>query len=141
VTGGVIECWTMDTPDPARGREYHVVVIDEAGIVRDMEQIWQAAIFPTLTRHAGRASVLGTPKGRTHGFSTMFAKGASGGSQRWASVRAPTQTTRSSRAKKSRSPRLNFPLVSSRRSTKASRPTTAATRSASTAIAKLAWGR
>lgn len=90
VTGGVIECWTMDTPDPARGREYHVVIIDEAGIVKDVESIWQAAILPTLARHAGRALFLGTPKGRTHGFSTMFAKGMSG-EDRWASVRAPTQ--------------------------------------------------
>jgi hypothetical protein len=90
ITGGVVECWTMDTPDPARGREYHVVVIDEAGIVRDIEGIWQASIFPTLTRHAGRALFLGTPKGRTHGFTQMFAKGASGES-RWASVRAPTK--------------------------------------------------
>lgn len=89
VTGGVIECWTMDTPDPARGREYHVVVIDEAGIVKDVEAIWQAAILPTLARHRGRALFLGTPKGRTHGFSQMFAKGMSG-EQRWASVRAPT---------------------------------------------------
>lgn len=90
VTGGVIECWTMDTPDPARGREYHVVIIDEAGIVRDIEHIWQSAIFPTLSRHAGRALFLGTPKGRTHGFSQMFSKGQSG-EERWASVRAPTQ--------------------------------------------------
>jgi hypothetical protein len=89
VTGGVIECWTMDTPDPARGREYHVVVIDEAGIVKDVEAIWQAAILPTLARHRGRALFLGTPKGRTHGFSQMFAKGMSG-EERWASVRAPT---------------------------------------------------
>jgi hypothetical protein len=89
LTGGVIECWTMDTPDPARGREYHVVVIDEAGIVKDVEAIWQAAILPTLARHKGRALFLGTPKGRTHGFSQMFAKGMSG-EARWASVRAPT---------------------------------------------------
>lgn len=94
LTGGVIECWTMDTPDPARGREYHVVVIDEAGIVKDVEAIWQAAILPTLARHAGRALFLGTPKGRTHGFSVMFAKGEhrdEDGTGRWASVRAPTQ--------------------------------------------------
>lgn len=89
LTGGVIECWTMDTPDPARGREYHVVVIDEAGIVRDIDAIWQAAIFPTLTRFAGRALFLGTPKGRSHGFSAMFAKGETG-EARWASVRAAT---------------------------------------------------
>lgn len=94
LTGGVIECWTMDTPDPARGREYDLVVLDEAGIVRELDSIWQAAIFPTLTRTAGRALILGTPKGRTHGFSQMFAKGESemhGPGGLWAAVRAPTR--------------------------------------------------
>lgn len=89
LTGGVIECWTMDTPDPARGREYDRVVIDEAGIVRDIEHIWNAAIFPTLTKTGGSALFLGTPKGRTHGFSTLFAKGEQQ-EGRWASVRAAT---------------------------------------------------
>jgi hypothetical protein len=90
LTGGVIECWTMDTPDPARGREYDLVVLDEAGIVRELDAIWQAAIFPTLTRTAGSALILGTPKGRTHGFTQMFAKGMSGEAL-WAAVRAPTR--------------------------------------------------
>lgn len=89
LTGGVIECWTMDTPDPARGREYDVAIIDEAGIVRELEAIWQAAIFPTLTKTQGLALFLGTPKGRTHGFSAMFAMGEQG-KERWASVRAAT---------------------------------------------------
>lgn len=90
LTGGVIECWTMDTPDPARGREYHLVIVDEAGIVREIEAIWQAAIFPTLTVTEGRALFLGTPKGRTHGFSQMFAKGDAADDPRWRSVRAAT---------------------------------------------------
>jgi hypothetical protein len=89
LTGGVIECWTMDTQDPARGREYHLVILDEAGIVRDLDVIWQAAVFPTLTVTQGDALFLGTPKGRTHGFSQMFAKGEQG-EPRWASVRAAT---------------------------------------------------
>ncbi|MHB1097881.1 MAG: terminase large subunit domain-containing protein [Gemmatimonadaceae bacterium] len=91
LTGGVIEVWTMDTKDPARGREYDLVVIDEAGIVREIDAIWQEAIFPTLTKTAGQALFLGTPKGRTHGFSQMFAKGEQADpSNRWRSVRAAT---------------------------------------------------
>lgn len=89
VNGGVIECWTMDSPDPGRGRAYHLVVIDEAGIVRELEAIWQQAIRPTLADYRGKALFLGTPKGRTHAFSQLFAKGVSG-DEGWRSVRAPT---------------------------------------------------
>jgi phage FluMu gp28-like protein len=88
-TGGVIEVWTMDSPDPARGRKYHRVVIDEAGIVRELLDLWQAAIRPTLVDFGGKALMLGTPKGRRHGFVTMFARGESGDPE-WQSFRAST---------------------------------------------------
>jgi phage terminase large subunit-like protein len=89
VTGGVIEVWTLDTPDPARGRKYALAVIDEAGIVRDLLEVWQAAIRPTLVDLVGRALILGTPKGRRHGFITLFNKGLEG-DPHWQSFRAPT---------------------------------------------------
>lgn len=89
LNGGIVECWTMDSPDPGRGRAYHLAVIDEAGIVRELDAIWQQAIRPTLTDYQGRALFLGTPKGRTHAFSQLFAKGVSGDAD-WRSVRAPT---------------------------------------------------
>lgn len=88
-TGGVIEVWTLDGPDPARGRKYARVVIDEAGIVRDLLDIWQAAIRPTLVDLGGRALMLGTPKGRRHGFVTMFHRGR-GEDPDWMSFRAAT---------------------------------------------------
>ena len=75
VTGGVIEVWTLDKDDPARGRKYHAAVIDEAGIVRDLLMIWQSAIRLTLADYEGRALFLGTPKGRQHGFVQLFNKG------------------------------------------------------------------
>jgi hypothetical protein len=87
--GGVIECWTLDGPDPARGRKYKRVVIDEAGIVRDLLDVWQQAIRPTLVDLHGAARIYGTPKGRTHGFVTLFAKGTSG-EDGWVAFRAPT---------------------------------------------------
>ena len=89
VTGGVIEVWTMDGPDPARGRKYALVVIDEAGIIRDLTQIWQQSIRPTLVDLGGRALILGTPKGRRHGFVVMFNRGL-GDDPDWASFRAST---------------------------------------------------
>lgn len=88
-TGGVIEVWTLDGPDPARGRKYARVVIDEAGIVRDLLETWQAAIRPTLVDLAGQALFLGTPKGRRHGFVTLFQRGQ-GEDPDWRSFRAAT---------------------------------------------------
>jgi len=90
LSGGVVEMWTLDTPDPGRGRKYHLVVIDEAGLVRGLDGIWQAAIRPTLTDYAGKALFLGTPKGRSHDFSTLFARGEVE-QDRWRSVRIGTQ--------------------------------------------------
>ena len=90
ITGGVIEVWTLDTQDPARGRKYALVVIDEAGIVRDLTETWQAAIRPTLADLRGRALILGTPKGRRHGFMSMFNRGLQDDEPNWESFRAST---------------------------------------------------
>lgn len=90
LTGGIIECWTLDTPDPGRSRKYHRVVIDEAGIARGLLTIWQQAIRATLTDYAGHAWFYGTPKGRTHDFSVLFVKGEKR-EDGWMSHRAPTR--------------------------------------------------
>lgn len=90
LTGGVIECWTLDTPDAGRSRKYKRAVIDEAGIVRGLLPMWQEAIRPTLVDLKGSAWIYGTPKGRTHDFSQLFAKGESG-EEGWLSHRAPTR--------------------------------------------------
>jgi hypothetical protein len=89
VTGGVVEVWTLDSPDPARGRKYALVVIDEAGIAKDLLDVWQAAIRPTLVDFGGRALILGTPKGRRHGFVSLFTRGLSEDPD-WESFRAST---------------------------------------------------
>lgn len=89
VNGGVLEVWTLDSDDPARGRKYHRVVIDEAGIVSDLLKLWQASIRPTLVDYEGHALFLGTPKGRRHGFMQLFQRGESG-DPKWASFRAST---------------------------------------------------
>ena len=90
VTGGVIEIWTLDSPDPARGRKYALAIIDEAGIAKDLLDVWQAAIRPTLVDFGGRALFLGTPKGRRHGFVTLFNRGWDADDPDWQSFRAST---------------------------------------------------
>jgi hypothetical protein len=87
-TGGAIECWTMDTVDPARGRKYALVILDEASVVRDLEAVWTEAVRPTLTDLRGAAWFLGTPKGR-NAFHRLFVKGQTGEPD-WASWRFTT---------------------------------------------------
>lgn len=41
VGGGVIECWSLDDPDVGRGRKYARIVIDEAAMVRNLEDAWE----------------------------------------------------------------------------------------------------
>lgn len=89
-TGGVVDVWTLDSKDPARGRKYHLAVIDEAGIVADLIVLYQQAIRPTLVDYRGELLVLGTPKGRRHGFITMFKWGDDAEMNAWESFRAAT---------------------------------------------------
>jgi hypothetical protein len=77
ITGGSFEFWTMDNPDPGRGRKYNPAIIDEAGIVRDLKTIWTEAIRPTLTDLEGEAWFLGTPKGKGY-FHELFQRGQDG---------------------------------------------------------------
>lgn len=88
VTGGVIESWSLDQPDAGRSRRYARVIVDEAGIVRDLESAWNGAIRPTLADYQGDAWFLGTPKGHNY-FHRLFAKGQQGDAA-WASWRLRT---------------------------------------------------
>ena len=90
VTGGVIEMWTLDPPDPGLGRKYKEAIIDEAGIVPDLLMIWQRAIRPTLVDLSGGGLFLGTPRGRRHGFVVLFNRGNEPNEPDWASFRAKT---------------------------------------------------
>jgi hypothetical protein len=71
INGGVMEFWTMDGDDPARGRKYGRVVIDEAAMVRDLRAKWDESIRPTLTDFRGEAWLFSTPKGRND-FSRFY---------------------------------------------------------------------
>jgi len=92
INGGVIEIWTLQgvsAEDVARGRKYHGVVIDEAGLIDGLIEVFNAAIRPTLVDYKGSALFLGTPKGRRHGFVQLFARGEVG-ENGWASFKAKT---------------------------------------------------
>ncbi len=86
--GGVIDFWSLEHVDAGRGRKYGRVIVDEAGVVRDLETAWQQAIRPTLTDLKGDAWFLGTPKGRRY-FWSLYQRGQSGDAE-WMSWRYPS---------------------------------------------------
>lgn len=88
--GGVIEMWSLDSPDAGRGRAYAVVVVDECALVPDLEQAWQQTIRPMLTDHLGEAWFLSTPKG-TNDFKTLFDRGQDPERKDWISWQMPTE--------------------------------------------------
>jgi len=85
--GGVLEVWSLDSPDAGRGRGYAAVVIDEAALVASLDQAWQS-IRPMLTDYHGQAWFLSTPKGTANTFHMLFQK--SNSSSDWAAWQMPT---------------------------------------------------
>lgn len=90
VTGGQIEMWSLDTPDVARGRKYKRIIVDEAAMVRGLQDAWQAVLRPTLIDFEGGAWFLSTPKGMNF-FKFLFDLGQDPAQQEWASWRLPTR--------------------------------------------------
>jgi len=89
LTGGVIDCWSLDAADSVRGRKYARVIIDEAAMVPDLGDSWQAAIRPTLTDYTGDAFLLSTPKG-VNFFHECYSRGVDPAQPDWNGWHAPT---------------------------------------------------
>ena len=89
ITGGTLECWSLDDPNPARGRKYGLIVVDEAAMVRDLMEIWQLALRPTLTDLAGGAWFMSTPRG-LNDFWSLYQQGQDPLQKEWASWQMPT---------------------------------------------------
>lgn len=88
-TGGVVDMWSLEQPDAVRGRKYKRVVVDEAAMVRDLENAWTAVIRPTLTDYQGDAWFPSTPKGMGF-FKTLYDWGQDPLKREWMSWRIPT---------------------------------------------------
>jgi hypothetical protein len=86
--GGIVEMWSLDSSDAARGRAYAAVVVDEAPMVPNLEQAWHS-IRPMLTDLHGEAWFLSTPKGMNY-FKTLFDHGQDPQRQEWASWQMAT---------------------------------------------------
>lgn len=92
VTGGSVEFWSLDNPDAGRGRKYATIVIDEAAIIKRLEEAFEQNIQPLLLDYQGEAWIVSTPKGDNY-FKTLFDRGYAGNENRdedWQSWQLPT---------------------------------------------------
>lgn len=108
ISGGVVDFWTLESPDAGRGRKYALAVIDEAAMARNLEEAWTAAIRPTLADYQGRAWFLSTPKG-TNYFKTLFDR--AGADAEWARWQLPTHDNPFIRPEEIEAMRLELPSL------------------------------
>ena len=72
---GSVEFFTGERLDNLRGRKFHLVVVDEASFIPNLEEGWLNSIRPTLTDYKGRALFLSTPKGKNYFYSLYLKSG------------------------------------------------------------------
>ena len=61
--GGRIDVWSLNDPDSSRGRKYARVCIDEAAMIKKLDEAWSQTIRATLSDYQGDAFRFSTPKG------------------------------------------------------------------------------
>jgi len=71
VNGGKIQFFSGNALKNLRGRKYHLIIVDEAAFIPDLETEWKAAIRPTLTDYQGKAIFISTPLGKNY-FISLF---------------------------------------------------------------------
>lgn len=97
ITGGVLEGWSLDTDDPGRSRKYAKAIIDEAGLVENLKDLWLQSIRPTLVDYEGGALFQSTPKLIGPYFNELFDLGDPDNEDRdpeWESFRGRTVDNR-----------------------------------------------
>jgi len=89
ITGGIIDCWSLDSADSVRGRKYKRAVVDEAAMVPDLQRAVEEVVRPTLTDYQGDLFLLSTPKGMNY-FYQCFQWGLDPQKPAWAAWHMPT---------------------------------------------------
>lgn len=87
ITGGTLEGWTLDKEGAARGRKYKRIVVDEAARVKNLVDIFNYDLRPTLLDYSGDAFFPSTPKG-LNDFFRLWEQAGEGGD--WARWKMPT---------------------------------------------------
>lgn len=93
-TTAIVKFFSMENPDSLRGGQYDGVVINEAGIAKELAKTWNEVIMAMLLDRMGWCWIMGTPKGKND-FHKFFMRGlpeltASGRPNPWKSFRFPT---------------------------------------------------
>ena len=76
-----IDFRSADKPENMEGFGYHLVIINEAGIVLKKKNLWQESILPMIMDHEADVIIGGTPKGKKvksnekHLFYELFQRG------------------------------------------------------------------
>lgn len=89
LSGGVVDFWSLENPDAARGRKYAGIVVDEAAMVRALADTWAAVLRPLLTDYQGWAMFPSTPRGR-NAFWELYQRGIDPLQPEWSAWRLPT---------------------------------------------------
>lgn len=89
IGGGSYDMWSLDNPDAARGQKYAAADVDEAAMIPELEEAFNAVIRPTLTDYEGSAGFYSTPKGLNY-FHTLCARGADPAFPDWEEFHFPT---------------------------------------------------
>lgn len=89
LTGGVIDFWSLDSLHSARGRRYRRVLVDEAAMIPDLEEGWNAVLRATLLRYQGDAWFKSTPRGFNY-FHTLWQRGHDDEHPDWMSWQMPS---------------------------------------------------
>jgi len=92
ITGGVVEFWSLDNPDAGRGRKYATAIVDEAAMIKRLDEAITQNIMPLLLDYQGELWLISTPKGRNF-FETLYNRGRSDNPDReddWQSWQLPT---------------------------------------------------
>ncbi|HXG86518.1 MAG TPA: terminase family protein, partial [Pyrinomonadaceae bacterium] len=105
---GSFQMWSLDSAETVRGRKYALALIDEAAMVPDLENTWNAVIRPTLTDYEGGADFYSTPKGLNY-FYSLFNRASDDANKDWAAWQMPTAANPFIKSSEIEAARLELP--------------------------------
>ena len=79
--GSVLECKSLENPDSLAGEALDLVIVDEAALQPNIEDIWTRMLKPTLADKLGSAVFISTPRGK-NSFYKLYLNGQLGKKQR-----------------------------------------------------------
>lgn len=88
-TGGLISLYSADNPDSIRGESFHLVIMDEAAMIR--EEVYQDIVYPTVADYEGKIILISTPRG-LNWFYHLWSRGQSPNRDGISSYRFPSNT-------------------------------------------------